>query len=339
MDLNLIWFLLVGILIVGYSVLDGFDLGVGSLYFFLGKTADEKKVLTHSIDPFWHSNEVWLLTGGGALFAAFPLVYASAFSAFYLPLFLVLFALIARAVAIEYKVKAGERSGLQKALEIAFSLGSFLPALLYGVAMGNVARGIPLDGAQNYTGTFFQLLNPYALVFGLLGLSAFLLQGSAYLGFKTEGDLQKRAQRTALKIWLVFLILYLGATLFSYLSTPQLFANYLQYPILLLIPALSWLLTLLTGHLLRYKPGSKGFLASSAALGLMILTLAVGMFPNLLPATNPNGSLNIYNAASSPLTLKIMLIVVCIGLPFVLLYTVYLYYVFHGKAKADAGGY
>ncbi|MDR3288354.1 MAG: cytochrome d ubiquinol oxidase subunit II [Peptococcaceae bacterium] len=338
MDLNLIWFLLVGILIVGYAVLDGFDLGVGSLYLILPKTTEEKQVLRHSIDPFWHSNEVWLLTGGGALFAAFPLVYASAFSAFYLALFLVLFALIARAVAIEYQTKA-EHPTLKKGLEIAFSVGSFLPALLYGVAMGNVARGIALNAAQNYTGTFWQLLNPYALLFGLLGLAAFLLQGSAYLGFKTEGDLQQRSLSFSRNFWLAFLVLYLAGTAVSYLYTPQLFANYGQYPVLLLIPVLSWVMTAVTGILLFKKAAFVSFLASSASLALMVLTLAVGLFPNLLPATDPVRSLTIYNASSSPLTLKIMLIIVCCGLPLVLIYTTYLYRVFHGKAKSDAESY
>ncbi|MHB1652999.1 MAG: cytochrome d ubiquinol oxidase subunit II [Desulfitobacteriaceae bacterium] len=340
MSLPVIWFLLVGVLVIVYAILDGFDLGIGSLYYFLAKTPAEKKTLMQSIGPVWDGNEVWLLTGGGALFAAFPLVYASAFSAFYLALLLVLFALIARGISIEYAAQTTATPTLHKTLEVAFSIGSFLPALLYGVAMGNVAQGIPLDSAQNYTGTFFQLLNPYALLFGLVGLAAFLLQGATYAMLKTEGTIAQRAKTLAPKIWAGFVILYILASVYSLAATPQLFHNYQNYPLLFFIPVLSWLALLSAPVFLTKGQALPSFLASSLSLAFMILTLAVGLFPNLLPATtDPNLSLTIYNASSSPLTLKTMLIIVLIGLPFVLVYTIYAYRVFHGKVRAEHEGY
>lgn len=338
MSLNVVWFLLVGILIVLYAVLDGFDLGVGSLYFFLAKTPEEKRLLTKAIGPVWDGNEVWLLTGGGALFAAFPMVYASAFSAFYLALLIVLFALIARAISIELKGQI-EIPWLSKVLHGAFFAGSFIPALLYGVAMGNVAEGIPLDAAQNYTGTFFQLLNPFALTFGIVGLCYFLLQGVTYARLKTEGTIAERAESLAVKIWLGAVIFYALGSIYSYMAVPRLFINYGQSPILDIVPALSWAALIFTGYKIKTKKSLGAFLGSSVAFATTILTLAIGLFPNLLPASDLRYSLTIFNASSSPLTLKTMLIIVLIGLPFVLIYTTYAYKVFHGKVTDGQEGY
>ncbi len=338
MDLNIIWFLLVGILVIVYAILDGFDLGVGSLYLLLTKTQEEQRILTQAVGPVWDGNEVWLLTGGGALFAAFPLVYAASFSAFYLALLLVLFALIARAISIEYKGQV-EDGKLRRVLDWAFCLGSLIPALLYGVAMGNVAEGIPLNAAQNYTGSFFGLLNPYALLLGLTGLAAFLLQGATYVSFKTTGALSRRAESAGARIWQGFGVLYLLSTLATILVAPRLFHNYISYPVLFLIPLASWAALILTRGLIRKQSHFGSFLASSTTFATMILTLALGLFPTLLPAKDPALSLTIYNASSSPLTLKTMLIIVLIGLPFVLAYTVYAYRVFHGKVSVDRQGY
>lgn len=338
MTLNVIWFLLVGILVVVYAVLDGFDLGVGTLYFFLAKTKEEKTLLTKAVGPVWDGNEVWLLTGGGALFAAFPFVYASAFSAFYLALLLVLFALIARAISIEYKQQVPD-GRLRTVLDWAFCLGSLIPALLYGVAMGNVAGSVPLNAAQNYTGSFFDLLNPYALLLGLTGFAAFLLQGATYTSFKTDGAIARRAASYSSVIWLVYAVLYLLGSLATLLLNPRLFGNYLTYPVLFLVPLLSWVALVLTRLLIHKRSFFASFLASSVAFATMILTLALGLFPNLLPAREASLSLTIFNASSSQLTLKTMLIIVLIGLPFVVAYTIYAYRVFHGKVSAEHEGY
>jgi len=338
MDLNMIWFLLVGVLIVGYAVLDGFDLGVGSLYYLLGKTEEEKRILINSVGPFWDGNEVWLLTGGGALFAAFPLVYASVFSGFYMAMMLVLLGLILRAVGIEFRNKF-EAAEWRRRWDFLFFLGSFLPALLFGVAVGNVARGLPLDSSYNYTGGFLDLLNPYSLLLGLLGLSAFLMQGLTYILMKTEGVLQERAQNLFSKTWLAFVVLHILGAFYTYQVAPELFENYMRMPLLLLIPLVTFTGVVLARRAVSQDMYGLGFAGSSLAVAGMILTLALGMFPNLVPAADPGLSLTIYNAASSQLTLKAMLIIALTGVPIVLFYTIYVYRVFRGKVKLEQGGY
>lgn len=338
MDLNTIWFLLVGILIIGYSILDGFDLGVGALYPFISKTEEDKKILLNSIGPFWDGNEVWLLTGGGALFAAFPLVYASVFSGFYLAMMLVLFALIFRAVAIEFRNKQ-DTPGWHRIWDRAFFVGSSLPALLFGVAVGNIVKGLPLDAAHNYTGGFFGLLNPYALLMGLVGLAAFLVQGSTYTLVKTEGALQQRTKDLVPKLWGSYLVLFGLATAFSYVAAPHLFANYAKTPWLLAIPLLTFVG--IAGVPLAVKASRYllAFVSSSVAIAGQILILAAGIFPNWVPAVDPAYSLTIYNASSSPLTLKAMLIIALTGVPLVLFYTGYVYWVFRGKVKLTDAKY
>jgi len=338
MDLNTVWFLLVGILIIGYAILDGFDLGVGSLYYLLGKTEEEKRILLNSVGPFWDGNEVWLLTGGGALFAAFPLVYASVFSGFYLAMILVLFGLIFRAIGLEYRNKFADPVWRGR-LDFLFFLGSFLPALLFGVAVGNVAKGLPLDSAYNYTGGFFGLLNPYALLMGLLGLAAFLMQGVTFTMMKTEGAVQERAKGLFAKIWPGFVILYVLATVYTYLSVPSLFANYSKFPVLYPVPLLAVLGIFAAPMAVKGAKYGAAFFASSLTMAGMILTLALGMYPNWVPALDPRYSLTVYNAASSPLTLKTMLVIALLGVPIVLFYTIYVYRVFKGKVKLEQEGY
>ncbi len=190
--LQTIWFLLVGILIAGYAVLDGFDLGVGMLHLFIARNDRERRTLLSSIGPLWDGNEVWLLTGGGAIFAAFPRVYATVFSGFYIPLMLLLAALIARAAAVEFRSK--EESPLwRSAWDVTFAVSSLVPALLFGVAIGNLMRGIPLTSDGEFAGTFVSLLNPFALATGLLSVAMFVMQGASWLSLKTEGDMRERA--------------------------------------------------------------------------------------------------------------------------------------------------
>ena len=192
--LQVVWFFLIGVLLAGYSILDGFDLGIGALFPFLAKDREERDALAGAVGPVWDGNEVWLLTGGGALFAAFPPAYATVFSGFYLALMLVLFSLIFRAVSLEFRAHA---SGPGRFWDQAFFIGSALPSVLYGVALGNVIQGVPLDGAGDFSGDLFTLLRPFPLVLGVFGLVAILLHGSAYAALKTEGELQARARRFA----------------------------------------------------------------------------------------------------------------------------------------------
>ncbi|MFZ5626328.1 MAG: cytochrome d ubiquinol oxidase subunit II [Bacillota bacterium] len=338
MDLNTAWFLLVGILIVGYAILDGFDLGVGTLYYLLAKNDDEKRQLLNAIGPFWDANEVWLLTGGGALFAAFPLVYATVFSGFYLALMLVLFALIFRAVAIEFRNK-DESPAWHNLWDRAFFLGSALPALLFGVALGNVLKGLPLDSQQYYTGGFLGLLNPFALLVGVLGLAAFLQQGATYVMMKTGEPLAGRARQLLPGIWGGVVALYLAVTLFSWLVAPHLFTNFSKYPWLWILPLLTWLAMGAVIYFGRRGQGTSAFLASSLTMAGLVLIAAAGLYPNLVPALDPARSLTIYNASSSPLTLKVMLIIALCGVPIVLGYTVFVHWLFRGKVKPDAQGY
>ncbi len=338
MDLNLIWFGLIGVLIIGYAVLDGFDLGVGALYLILGKTEQERKMLLQSIGPFWDGNEVWLLTGAGAIFAAFPMVYAKVFSGFYLAMMLVLLGLILRAVSIEFRYQS-ESPAWKSRIDLMFAIGSIIPALLFGVAMGNIARGLPLNSNLNYTGGLLGLLNPYALLLGLLGLCAFVLQGNTYIILKTSGGMRDKAKTILPKVWLGFVVLYVIASIYSYLAAPALFVNYTRHGWMYLAPLLVVFSLVLIPWSLKNGRPLLGFVASSGVISGLVATLGFGMFPNLVPAVDPSRSLSIYNASSSPLTLKVMLIIALIGVPLVLFYTIYVYYIFRGKVETNNHGY
>lgn len=336
--LQTIWFLLIGVLLVGYAILDGFDLGLGSLYPWLGRTGAERTQLLTAIGPVWGANEVWLLTAGGALFAAFPQVYATVFSGFYLAMMLVLFALILRAAAVEYRgLVAG--TDRERLWDVLFTLGSFLPALLFGVAIGNVAEGLPMDAANNYTGGFLHLLNPYALVLGLLGLAAFLVQGAIYAALKTEDPVQNRARRLAQGAWVGLLALFLVGSSYTLLAFPARLRNFLHQPALFLLPLLTLVALLGLPRALQRQRFRAAFISSSVVLAGLILTLFASLYPNLVPAVATGPSLTIWNASSSPLTLKTMLIIASFGVPIVLLYTIFMYGVFRGKVKPGETGY
>ncbi len=325
------WFILIGVLLLGYSILDGFDLGIGTLFPFLVKKETDKKTLFKAIGPFWDGNEVWLLTGGGALFAAFPHVYATVFSGFYLALMFVLFSLIFRAVSLEFRYHSPGQKGFW---EKAFVFGSFLPSLLYGVALGNVLVGIPLNSRMDYTGNFFTLLRPFPLVIGLLGLAAILLQGSTFAGVKTMGALQSRARTTSRLLTVIFaglFLLSLGATI---IYIPGALKKPLAWFFSFIVVAAVFLLR----SAIKKEKDTLAFAMSSTAFaGLWGITGSIH-FPNLVKAgNNPDLSLTIYNASSSELTLKVMLIIALIGMPFVIGYTIYLYKVFKGKVQLEEG--
>jgi cytochrome d ubiquinol oxidase subunit II len=330
MDLNTTWFLLIGVLIAGYAILDGFDLGVGVLHLFT-RDETERRVMMNSIAPVWDGNEVWLLTGGGALFAAFPPVYATVFSGFYLAFVLLLVALILRAVSFEFRAKV-DSPRWRRTWDYAFGLGSFVPALLYGVAVGNVLRGLELDAAHSPTGTLLGLLNPYALLVGVLGLALFVLHGATYLAAKTEGALQERARHWASWGWVAFIGLYAVTTVASYFVAPALFERWFARP-------LTWLLfALLLGSCLagpmavRAGRFGRGFVASALA--------AEGMYPRLVPARPDSAySLTIYNASSTPYTLRVMLVIALVGMPLVIAYTVWIYRTFRGKTALTPESY
>jgi len=333
MDLNTIWFLLVGVLITGYAVLDGFDLGVGVLHLFTRGDAERRAHLA-AIGPVWDGNEVWLLTGGGALFAAFPPVYATVFSGFYLALVLVLVGLIARAVSLEFRHRV-ESARWRRAWDWAFGVGSLVPALLFGVAVGNVLRGVPIAADGAYTGTFLGLLNPYALLLGVLGLAMFTMQGAVFLAVKTSGAEAERMRAWASGAWMAFVALFVAAAIATMFAAPHLFQDALTSP-------LRWaLFLLLLGAVvavpvaLRAKAVFGAMIASSAAILATIGLAAAGMFPRLVvSSTDAAYSLTIYNAASTPYTQTVMLVIALIGMPIVIGYTIYIYRVFRGPAAA-----
>jgi cytochrome d ubiquinol oxidase subunit II len=338
MDLNMVWFLLVGVLIIGYAILDGFDLGVGVLHLF-ARSEEERRVHINAIGPVWDGNEVWLLTGGGALFAAFPVVYATVFSGFYIALMLLLTALIFRAVSMEFRGKV-EAPGWKAAWDWAFGLGSLLPAVLLGVAFGNILRGIPLDAARNYAGTFFTLLNPYAVLIGVLSLVLFTMHGAIYLAMKTEGPLQARITRWISPLWMATVALYVIATLATMYVSPFLFegilANQLFYILFLLLLA-ACLMIPVAAKAGRY---GRAFVASSAVVAMMIGLSALSLFPRLVPALDDLSlSLTIYNASSSETTLATMFIIALIGMPLVIAYTIFIYRVFKGKVVITSDSY
>ncbi len=337
-DLNTIWFVLVGVLIIGYAVLDGFDLGVGSLH-LLARNDNERRIFLNAVGPVWDGNEVWLLTGGGALFAAFPRVYATVFSAFYLALMLLLFALIFRAVSMEFRSKE-DSPAWRKAWDWAFFLGSLLPAVLFGVAIGNILRGIPLDSGGIFRGSFFGLLNPYSILIGLVSLSMFIWHGATYLTLKTEDDLQQRAKKWATRGWIAFVALYILATFSTMLTSPFLFEGILGNP-------LFWISFLILLGAIIYYPVSLGrnqfgraFIASAVTIATAIGLVAISLFPRLVPSLQDLAySLTIFNASSTPRTLTAMFIIALIGMPIVIAYTIFIYRQFRGKVKLGEESY
>jgi cytochrome d ubiquinol oxidase subunit II len=336
--LQVIWFLLIGFLFTGYAVLDGFDLGVGFWHLFVKKDS-ERRTLLNAIGPVWDGNEVWLLTGGGALFAAFPHVYATVFSGMYLALILVLLALVFRAVSVEFRSKEPSRRW-RNSWDVAFSLGSIVPALLFGVALGNVMRGLPLGDDWSFTGTFFTLLNPYALLIGLVGFAMLITHGALYIVLKTDGGLAARARRWAQASWWFYTLLFLIATLATALTQPHLLENYLRFPLLWLLPIAVLTVIVLTGVFNNRGQFAMAFAFSAlSVIGCMSLITA-SLFPRIVPALGrPEMSLTVGNASSSQLTLLTMLILALIGMPLVIGYTVWAYRALGGKAETPGNGY
>ncbi|MCS7286599.1 MAG: cytochrome d ubiquinol oxidase subunit II [Anaerolineae bacterium] len=334
-----IWYLLIGVLLTGYAVLDGFDLGVGVMYPFVAKKDEERRLLLNSIGPFWDGNEVWLLTGGGALFAAFPHVYATVFSGFYLALFIVLSALILRAVSFEFRSKE-ENPTWRKAWDYIFFVGSLVPAVLTGVAVGNIMRGVPLNAQMEFIGNFFTLLNPFSLLVGLTGLAMFVSHGAIYLMMKTNGPVAERARRWANGAWIALVVLAILTTIVAAIEVPQRFENASRQPLIWAIPVLTAIFMGLTRwNLARGRAGLAFLFSSLTIVGLMAIFGAAN-YPYLVPASNvPEYSLTIFNASSSRLTLLVMLIIALIGMPIVIIYTAYIYYALRGKARVEKEGY
>lgn len=338
MDLNVIWFCLIYFFITIYAILDGFDFGIGILS-LLAKNNIERKIHFRAIAPVWDGNEVWLITGGGVLFAAFPPVYATIFSGFYIPFIFVLFALIFRAISFEFHNKIDSRLW-RKFWDGAFGFSSLLLAILFGVAVGNILRGLPLNAKGEYIGSFIALLNPYSIAVGILSLFLFSMHGAIYLVIKTKGDLYKRLQKYLPKLWVAFILLYLIITGWTWLTLPHLFENtrgniVFYISLTILIATIVYLPVLF-----KSKKFKLAFLTSSLLISSLFGIIAVSLFPNLVPSSiEPSYNLNIYNSSSSQSTLYTLLIITIIGIPIVASYSIFIHRVFKGKIETKEEGY
>jgi cytochrome d ubiquinol oxidase subunit II len=320
MELTTVWFALVAALFVGYFVLEGFDFGVGILLPVLGRDDKQRRVLINTIGPVWDGNEVWIITAGGAMFAAFPEWYATLFSGFYLPLLLILVALILRGVAFEYRGKRPDPRWKAR-WDAAIFFGSLLPAILWGIAVANIARGVPLDADHEYTGGLLDLLNPYALLGGLTTLALFVTHGAVFLALKTTGDIRARANTLAAR---------------TGVAAAALLAAFLTWTApagLALICALA-AIAAVVGALIANRRGREGwaFLGTASGIALAVATLFAGLYPDVLPSTvDPAHSLTVENAAATPYTLRILSWVALFFAPLVLMYQAWTYWVFRRR--------
>jgi cytochrome d ubiquinol oxidase subunit II len=336
MDLNTFWFILIAVLFIGFFFLEGFDYGVGILLPFLGKDDAERQTIIHSIGPFWDGNEVWLLTAGGAIFAAFPNWYATMFSGFYVALLLMLLALILRAVAFEFRSRDAHPAW-RTFWDWAICFGSFVPALLWGVAIGNLMQGLKIDAQMRYTGTFFDLLNPYALLGGVAFVALFTFHGAIFLTLRTEGTVLERAQAIANRLWLpvvALILLFVGA---GYFAT-DIFRRLGVDPGVAPVAAAGALLA--SGWFVRRRLGGWAFAMTGLTIALATVTVFQGLFPRvMISSLNPDWSLTIYNASSSPYTLTVMSWVALGFVPVVLIYQAWNYWVFRQRVGHLAAGH
>jgi cytochrome d ubiquinol oxidase subunit II len=334
-NLQTIWFVLIFVLLAGYAILDGFDLGVGVLHLFARDERDRRTAL-QAIGPVWDGNEVWLLTAGGALFAAFPAVYATVFSGFYLALVLLLVALIGRAIAVEFRSKV-ESPAWRRVWDLIFAVGSLLVTLLLGVALGNILRGVPVNAGGEYTGAFLQLLNPYAVLIGVLAIATFTWHGAIYLAGKADGPMRERLMRLAAPEGILALVLYMAGVATSYAFSPFLFEG---SPLVWILVAVVVGGIVLALALVRRGRFGGALAASSLTLGAMIAQTGAALFPRLVPSiTDLAYSLTAANASSTEPTLWAMLIIALVGMPLVLAYTIWAHWVFRGKVVISDEGY
>lgn len=336
---QIIWFVLWGVLWAVYFMLDGFVLGTGFMAGFLAKNDTEKRVLINAVGPVWDGNEVWLVTAGGATFAAFPTTYALMFSNLYSALVLVLFALIVRGVCFEFRGKI-DNNAWRKSWDTAIIVSSFLPALLFGVAFGNIFKGIPMrnDFAAinfSYDGSLIGLLNPYGLLTGVLFVLLFAVHGSLYAAIKTTGDLSKRGADLANKLWVPLLVVAVAFLGYTYPAT-KLYDNYLKAPVLLIVPLIAVASLLLVKVFIVKGSCHKAFLFSCLTIVFVVFTGVTGLFPNLIPSSiDPASNLTIFNSSSSLLTLKIMTAVALITVPTVICYKIWVYRIFRARVTEE----
>jgi cytochrome d ubiquinol oxidase subunit II len=339
MWLNIVWFILFVLIVAGYLVMDGFDLGVGILHPFLAKTDQERRISINSIGPVWDGNEVWLVLAGGVLFAAFPHVYASLFSGLYTAMMLILLVLILRTVAIEFRSKRPSPRW-RSFWDIGFFASSLGIAVLLGVAFGNIMQGLPLDAAGNIRASLLSLLNPYALLIGVTTIFMLATHGAIYLSMKTDGEQLARVKYWIPRLMIAFFMLntaVVGLTLFLH---ERIADRYLAQPLFVIFPALALASVLLAGWMVDRAHYFIAFLLSSAMIVGLLVSAGIGLYPNLLISSlDPAYNQTIFNAASEPNTLTVMLVMALLGMPFVALYTAGVYYIFRGQVQLGPSSY
>jgi cytochrome d ubiquinol oxidase subunit II len=332
MTLNTLWFIFIAVLYTGFFVLEGFDFGVGILLPFLGKTDSQRRTIINTIGPHWDGNEVWLIAAGGATFAAFPSWYATLFSGFYLPLFLVLIGLIIRGVAFEFRSKDDHRLW-RNLWDWCIFTGSLLVSILLPIAFSNLVRGVPINGDMQYVGGFFNLLNPYSLLAALAFTLLFILHAATFLSIKTEGEIEHKAKELVRGLWFLVVLILLIFMITSFVVTDvRQNLNVLS----ILFPVLAVLAVLAAGYFLRKGQFGRLFVTTCLTVAFLVLTIFIFLYPNvMISSLNPAWSLTIQNAASSFTTLRLMTIVTVIFLPIVLLYQVWTYWVFRKRITSD----
>jgi len=333
------WFLIVGALFSGYAILDGFDFGAGAWHLFF-KKEQNRRIALNAVGPVWDGNEVWLVIGGGALFAGFPILYASLFSAMYTPFMLFLLFIILRAVSIEFRSKE-QMFWWRKTWDICYSTSSVMLALLLGIVLGNVLQGLAIDKNFEYQGgAFFDFLNPYSIMVGITTVALFMTHGAIYLLMKTEGKLYERLRLLLTKGIIFFIVSFGIITLYTLIYLPHLSDTFQSNPLLFAVPLMAFLSIANIPRLASKKRFKSAFLFSSLTMSLLLILVAIELYPNLLISKiNHQNNITIYNAASSEKSLSIMLTIAAIGAPLVLVYTIFVYNTFKGKVKLDESSY
>jgi len=332
MTLNTLWFIFIGVLYTGFFVLEGFDFGVGILLPFLGKDNLQRRTIINTIGPHWDGNEVWLIAAGGATFAAFPNWYATLFSGFYLPLFLILLGLIVRGVAFEFRGK-DDNPRWRSLWDWCLFAGSLIPTILFPIAFANLVRGVPINASMEYVGGFFNLLNPYALLAALVVLLLIILHGASFLTLKTTGEIERKARELVRSLWLLVVLLLVILLVTSFFATD---ARYRINVFSILFPVIGLAAISVAGYFLRKEQFGRVFIMTCLTMGFFIITIFTFLYPRVMVSSlNPDWSLTIQNAASSPATLKLMTIVTLILLPIVLIYQAWTYWVFRKRVSAE----
>jgi cytochrome d ubiquinol oxidase subunit II len=334
-----VWYCVLALLLTGYAVLDGFDIGVGVLHLWVARTNDERRLALTSIGPVWDGNEVWLIATGGLLVLSFPHVYAAGFSGFYLALIIVLWLLMGRGLAIEWRANVNDPMW-RDAADVIFSLSSILLVICYGLAVGNIINGVPLNKDGYYQGLFAWMINPYAVLVGVFTLVVIALHGANWLALKTTGPVQQRARLASSRLWPVLLILVVLVTIATFLANRDMGLNYKSYPVYAIVPILTLAALLAVRYFRQIEDDLRAFLSSAALILTLLVSTAIGYYPHLLLSRpHPERSFTIHNAVSSNYSLTVGFIWLCIGLTFVIAHFTFVYYLFRGKAVHEEGGH